>query len=70
MWLLDVLMVVGGYAASVYTWPWIRTKFTGVEAEISSLIAKVEALVPHSKVTVTPVAPPVSPVATTTAKSS
>lgn len=58
MWLLDVAMVMGGYAASVYTWPWIRTTFTGVEAEVSGLIAKVEALVPGSKVSVQPVTPP------------
>lgn len=64
MWFLDVALFAGGYAASIYSWSYLKSYFVSAETEVSSLIAKVEALVPGSKVTVTPVAPPVAPVAT------
>jgi hypothetical protein len=34
----------GGYAASVYSWPWIRGRATGASAEISRLRARAKAL--------------------------
>ena len=34
----------GGYAASVYSWPWIRASATGAGAEISRLRARATAL--------------------------
>jgi len=38
------LAFAGGYAASIYTWPWIRAKVTGARAEIANLEAKAAAL--------------------------
>ena len=40
-------MIIGfaaGYAASIYTWAWVRVTFTGVEAEIASLKARLATL--------------------------
>jgi hypothetical protein len=34
----------GGYAASVVSWPWIRSHATGAAAEISRLRARAKAL--------------------------
>jgi hypothetical protein len=34
----------GGYAASVYSWPWIRASALGASAEISRLRARAKAL--------------------------
>jgi hypothetical protein len=34
----------GGYAASVYSWPWIRERAIGAAAEISRLRARAKAL--------------------------
>lgn len=49
--IFDVLFIAGGYVASIYTWPWLRTKFIGAEAEAEKLrtraadvIAKVRGL--------------------------
>jgi hypothetical protein len=33
-----------GYAASVYSWPWIRASATGASAEISRLRARAKVL--------------------------
>ena len=33
-----------GYAASVYSWPWIRASATGASAEISRLRARAKIL--------------------------
>lgn len=41
---LIIIGFVGGYAASIYTWAWIRTTFTGVETEIASLKARLASL--------------------------
>jgi len=41
---LDIALVVGGYALSVYTWPWLRTKIQGVQGEIAALEARAAAL--------------------------
>lgn len=42
VWLL--IGVAGGYAASIYTWPWIRTKINGVREEIAVLEERARAL--------------------------
>ena len=42
--LLVILAAVGGYVASVFTWPALRTKVLGVEAEVASLKARVTSL--------------------------
>ena len=34
----------GGYAASIWLWPWIRERATGASAEISRLRARAKAL--------------------------
>jgi hypothetical protein len=34
----------GGYAASVYSWPWIRERAIGAAAEINQLRARAKAL--------------------------
>lgn len=36
----DVLFIAGGYVAAIYTWPWLRTKFIGAEAEAAKLRAR------------------------------
>jgi len=41
---LDIGLLVGGYVASIYTWPWLRTKLQGAEAEVKALEARVLAL--------------------------
>ncbi len=44
MFFLDAALLAGGYAASIYTWPWLRTKVQGVEAEVKALTARADAL--------------------------
>ncbi len=34
----------GGYAASVYSWPWIRKNAIGAAAEVAQLRARAKAL--------------------------
>ncbi len=34
----------GGYAASIWSWPWIRTRAIGAGAEISRLRVRAKAL--------------------------
>lgn len=46
---LIILGFVGGYAASIYTWPWIRTTVLGVEAEIGILRARLNSLIGGQK---------------------
>ncbi len=41
---LMILAFAGGYAASIYTWPWLRTAIVGTEAEIASLRARASTL--------------------------
>jgi len=38
------LAFAGGYAASVYSWPALRTWLTGAETEIRALEDKIKAL--------------------------
>jgi hypothetical protein len=41
---LIALAFAGGYVASLYSWPWLRTQATGAAAEIMSLRARARAL--------------------------
>ena len=61
--ILDILLFAAGYAASIYTWPWLRTQIQGAQSEIAALEARVTAL--KAAVGITPVTPvaPVPPVA-------
>jgi hypothetical protein len=43
-WLGDGLIAAAGYALSIYTWPWVRSVFTGTEAEIARLQAAINTL--------------------------
>lgn len=36
-WLFYIALITGGYVASIYTWPWIRQKALGVQAEADGL---------------------------------
>jgi hypothetical protein len=40
----DIFVAVGAYVASIYTWPWLRTKLVGIEAEVKALEARAQAL--------------------------
>ena len=42
--ILDIGLLVAGYVASIYTWPWLRTKLQGAQAEITALEARAAAL--------------------------
>jgi hypothetical protein len=46
--MLELLTLVagfaGGYAASIYSWPWIRAQAIGASAEISRLRDRAKAL--------------------------
>lgn len=42
---LVILGFAGGYVASIYTWPWIRTTVLGVEAEIGILRTRLNSLI-------------------------
>lgn len=35
--ILNVLFAAGGYVAAIYTWPWLRTKLLGAQAEADRL---------------------------------
>ncbi len=39
-----VIAFAGGYAASIYSWEWLKTKVVGVETAIRSLEDKIKAL--------------------------
>jgi hypothetical protein len=36
-WLFYTILVAGGYAASIYTWPWVRKTYLGAAAEADRL---------------------------------
>jgi len=43
--LLSILAAtLGGYVASIFTWPWLRQAAVGIEAEIDDLRAKARDL--------------------------
>jgi hypothetical protein len=44
LFVLDMALFVGGYVASIYTWQWVRTKWSGIETEIIKLEARAQAL--------------------------
>jgi len=50
MWVLfDGLLIAVGYIASIYTWPWIRTKIIGVEAEADALRDRASAIITKAR---------------------
>jgi hypothetical protein len=45
MWtFFDVVLFVAGYVVSIYSWPRIKIRVNGAQAEIASLEAKAAAL--------------------------
>jgi hypothetical protein len=42
--ILDIIVFAAGYAASIYTWQWVRTKWSGAQAEIAKIEARAAAL--------------------------
>jgi hypothetical protein len=49
--MLDILVLTiisaAGYAASIYSWPWVRTRAIGISAEAANLRQRAAALDPH-----------------------
>ena len=41
---IDAVMFAAGYAASIYTWAWLRTKIQGAQSEITALEARLNSL--------------------------
>ena len=41
---LIILAIAGGYVASIFTWPAIRTAMTGAQSEVAKLEARATAL--------------------------
>lgn len=33
----DIIIAAGAYVASIYTWPWLRLKIVGAQAEAAAL---------------------------------
>ena len=44
-----IIIFAAGYAASIYTWPWIRLQSVGAAAEYDSLRAKADAIISSVK---------------------
>jgi hypothetical protein len=44
MWFFDLLLIVGGYTLSIFTWPWLRTQITGIEVEYARAVDLVKSL--------------------------
>jgi hypothetical protein len=42
--LVDAVFLAIGYAASIFTWPWVRTTALGAAAEATKLRARAQAL--------------------------
>lgn len=40
----DIAIAILAYVASIYTWPWIRTKIMGAKAEVDRLEARIRAI--------------------------
>lgn len=48
--LILILICLGaGYVASIYTWPWLRTKLMGAKAEVDRLEARIRAIAEANK---------------------
>jgi hypothetical protein len=39
-----VAIFAGGYVVSIFTWPWLRLKLIGGEAEYQKLKARIESI--------------------------
>lgn len=46
---LIIAAFVGGYVASIFSWPWIRTAFIGAEAEYEKLRARADAVIQKAR---------------------
>jgi hypothetical protein len=44
-WLFAIGLFVGGYVASIFTWPWLRKKALGAEGEIERLRLRIAKIV-------------------------
>jgi hypothetical protein len=44
VWHLMILAFAAGYAAAIYSWPWIKEQANGAKAEAMALRAKAVAL--------------------------
>lgn len=40
----DIAIAAGAYVASIYTWPWLRTKLLGAQAEADRLLDRAQAV--------------------------
>ncbi len=41
----DVAIAAGAYVAAIFTWPWLRTKLLGAQAEVDRLRARANAVI-------------------------
>jgi hypothetical protein len=41
---IALISFAAGYAASIYSWPWVRTQATGIAAEATKLRERAAAL--------------------------
>lgn len=41
----DIAFLIGGYVASIYTWPRLKVLINGAQAEAAKLRAKADALI-------------------------
>lgn len=44
VWMLMIVVFAAGYAASIYTWPWIKEHANGAMTEARNLRARATAL--------------------------
>lgn len=44
LFVADIVLFAAGYVASIYTWQWVRTKWSGAQTEIAKLEARAAAL--------------------------
>ena len=43
--IFDVVIFAAGYAASIYTWPWLRLQMNGAAAEYDRLRARADRII-------------------------
>jgi hypothetical protein len=43
--IFDIVFLAVGYVASIYTWPWIRTKIGGATAEYDRLRERADSII-------------------------
>jgi hypothetical protein len=53
MWnIFDIFVFLSGFVVSIYTWPWLRAKFLGAEAEAQKLRDRASAILAKARGTV------------------